>query len=499
MADEARAMLDALMGQDRNAALPPSSSNGRGGGGGTDWESMQARKTKSCYDPDVCPLYCAWGTDVFELFTNTKSDIGPNPYTVRDDAREEFLSLPEHEKDRLGFERMLHRKLGDLVRSCDRIVSRNKEKLRQEIAAAAKSRTGSGTSKIDPVTDVSEEMMAEAVDMMADLEIREDEVKAMLGDIMKIDQEWKGLWKELQLLERGEQEQQEQQEQQQEQMMIPPPVPVDVDVDVDVDPPQDEADPEESAKDSSAKPEASNDAVGDESKNNGTDPNTANKTEDDEQKKEDTEAKIKEIRSKLYKLSSEQQQIIGSIANLTTQVIVPLRDSLQTLTKQLYYVKTDISADKTVCEVSGNFMSSRDAEERIAAHYAGKQYVGWKLVREKFKELDQKFRNSVSRGGGPGPQQGRYGGGGPRGGYGGYGGGGSRGGGYYDNGRDRDRGRYNDRGGGGGGYGHGYRSRSRDGGGGGGGGGYRRGGRDGGGHRGWRWTEPIEKSQNESR
>jgi len=41
-------------------------------------------------------------------------------------------------------------------------------------------------------------------------------------------------------------------------------------------------------------------------------------------------------------------------------------------------------------------MSSRDADERIAAHYAGKQYVGWKIVREKLIELQKK----VGRGGG---------------------------------------------------------------------------------------------------
>merc|ERR1719162_1219876 len=93
------------------------------------------------------------------------------------------------------------------------------------------------------------------------------------------------------------------------------------------------------------------------------------------------------------------KKLITKISIDTSQTIVPLRDNLQNFTKQLYYVKTDMSSDKTVCEVSGNFMSSRDAEERIAAHYAGKQYVGWKLVREKFKELQKKF----SRGGGGHP------------------------------------------------------------------------------------------------
>jgi len=456
MADEARAMLDALMGQDRNAAIPVS------GNGNQDWDSL--RKKKSCYDNDICPLYCAWGVDVYELFTNTKSDIGPNPYVVRDDARSEYLSLPEHEKDRLGFERMLHRKLGDLVRSCDRIVSRNKEKLRQEISAAAKSRGGVNGNAIDPVTDVSDEMMAEAAEMMADLELREEEVKVMVKDIMRIDGEWKDLCTQLRELEEKQ-----------------PTSNVDDDL---KEPSTDEgAEVENDDKKDDATPTASSDLIG-----NKEEKFDENSKDENEAAGDEKESKIKEIKSKLYTLSSEQQQIIGSIANLTSQIIVPLRDNLQNITKQIYYVKTDISADKTVCEVSGNFMSSRDAEERIAAHYAGKQYVGWKMVREKFRELEQKMRNSRPGGGPSGPPPGRHGG--SRGGYGppsGHGGHGGRG--YNDNGR----GRYNDRGGRHDnghqqGYEHGDRdrdrdrSRHRDGG----GGGYHgRGGRDGG-YRGWR-------------
>ena len=111
-----------------------------------------------------------------------------------------------------------------------------------------------------------------------------------------------------------------------------------------------------------------------------------------------------------------------------------------------------MSADKTVCEVSGNFMSFRDAEERIAAHYAGKQFVGWKMVRDKFLELEKKVRNSRMGGGAPssGPPRGH--------GRGGYGPPSDQGRGRLG---DRDRG-----GGSNGGYGgHGRRddrSRSRD-------------------------------------
>jgi hypothetical protein len=244
-------------------------------------------------------------------------------------------------------------------------------------------------------------MIRDAAEIMADLEIREDEVKEMLQKIMEIDEDWQGLWKELQGLEKESET------------------------------------PKEGAP--------------------------------DEQDDPNVETKIKEVKSKLYALSAEQQKVIGNIANLTNTVIVPLRDQLGNITKQLYYVKTELSADKTVCEVSGNFMSFRDAEERIAAHYAGKQYVGWKMVRDKFKELDQKARNwRPTHDGpprGPPPGYGRDGGGygGPppgRGrnydrGYGGRGGGGYR---RDDRSRSRDDRWERDRGyGGGGPHGGGYR------------------------------------------
>lgn len=85
-------MLDALMGADRNAPVEGAS----GINSSTSGTAPRGRK-KSCYDNDVCPLYCAWslssqenpswaetvaanegagGIDVFDLFTNTKSDIG---------------------------------------------------------------------------------------------------------------------------------------------------------------------------------------------------------------------------------------------------------------------------------------------------------------------------------------------------------------------------------------------------------------------------------------
>lgn len=46
--------------------------------------------------------------------------------------------------------------------------------------------------------------------------------------------------------------------------------------------------------------------------------------------------------------------------------------------------------------VSGNILSSAENEERIRCHFQGKQYLGWKACRDKFKELKEKFANRPS-------------------------------------------------------------------------------------------------------
>ncbi len=334
MAAEARAMLDALMGTQRNEAIP------KAGGQG-----FQRRKI-SCYDHNICPFYCAWGTDVYALFTNTKSDLGANPNVVHDDAREEFLSLPDHEKDRLGYEFMLYQKLRDLVRGCDRIVNRSKEKLRVEKAQAAKARGAAGRT-IDPATDVTQEMLAEAAGVIADLELREEEAADMLDELVKLDHEWKTLWDQLLKLQK---EQSEESTGNSNDSIT--------NNSNDDDEKDQGGDPMAGAGNSNHENKHDQEQTQEETANNDTESSTP--------KESSSNTLIKELKSKLYKISASQQKLISSLSTLTSQTIVPLRDNLQNLNKQLYYVKTDTSSDKTVCEVSGNTMSSRDAEERIA-------------------------------------------------------------------------------------------------------------------------------------
>jgi hypothetical protein len=430
MADEARAMLDALMGADRNAPVEGASGSGNNSGGG----GPRGRK-KSCYDNDICPLYCAWslssqenptwaetvaanegagGIDVFDLFTNTKSDIGTNPYRVDDHAREEFASLPDHEKRRLGYEEMLARKLLDLVRQCDRIVSRNEEKLRREVAQAMKQRTsgvGRGNRE-DLIVTVNEEMLNDCASNVAKATLIEEEMADFVAKLEQLELDEKELLKVLEEEERIKKEQEGDKE-----VKEPP------------------KKKKKKSKDKDKDKEVSTESEEAQSPSNDVDP-------------------------RLLEMQKQKLTTLLHIQSLSLQ-LPPLRDNTDNLLRQLQYLRSDTSTDKVVCEVSGNFMSSRDADERIAAHYAGKQYIGWKLVREKLKELQK--RGFGIGGGDPHAHQqhGRRGGGYDD----GYNNRRGGGGGHYDS-RGHDRGHhYNDRRGGhyGGGGGGGVYNRNNGG------------------------------------
>lgn len=531
MADEARSILDSLMGGDRNALLPPGTAvprpkkrNNSSNNGTSSHQplTLPTKRSKSCYDADVDPLYCAWGINVYELFVNTKSDLGvPNPHVPDDGARAEYLSLPKHEQERLGFEFMLFCKLQDLVRQCDRVVSRNKEKLEQEIQRnAAKNSNaagGGGGARVSDfyVQDIDEGAIVQLAQCQLRLDAIEKEVlqilETMEGHIVnqreledKI-KEVKMKLDEMEVKIRSEQD-----------APIASEGEINVIVKSEVDDVakaednaslQAEAVAENSAQDIVVKvedgatvkveqdvvpikvePDADTEKEANDSKPDGTiDESTDGINPTDlELLRHEMEQLTKELADVIIKKQRSQFDLARKI-----QQYAPLQESAEQQRKHLHFVKSDITMDKTVCEVSGNFMSARDADERIAAHYAGKQYVGWKLVRDKFKEMQQQYGRhgpprpqrrddgpGASRHGGPVPA----GAGRPDDRYAGRGGGFNNnrgppvpargGGGSYGGSRDYDRGGGRDRGGHpgvGGGYGRG------------GGGGYDRDRRDGGG------------------
>lgn len=384
--EEARNLLDQLMGGDRNAPLPPGAAVPRKRGA-TDTTTAAAlllpgKRQKSCFDRDIDPLYTAWGIDVYELFKNTKSDLGiTNPNVVDEGAHQQFLALSKEQQEETGYWYFLFQKLQELVRQCDRIVARNQEKLKQELSKKLSQRGGQ-----DFVEDVEDAA-----------------VEAMVADMWRVEdmvQDWRKLVQELDvvLLE------------------------------------------EEKAK-KQLEPifEARKLAQAEKKKEEQNEENAENKPQEQKETsasaEEDTE--LKTLQMELGKVSLKKQRLLFEISHIMA-LLAPLQESVQSQRRNLDYVKSDISTDKTVCDISGNFMSSRDADERIAAHYAGKQYVGWKLVRDKYKEMVQTYGrygppppaqrsavpppSSYQRGRPPPPRDaGGYGGGqwdrGPRGGY----------------------------------------------------------------------------------
>lgn len=379
--EEARSLLDQLMGGDRNAPLPAGAAVPRKRGAQDTPATallLPGKRQKSCFDRDIDPLYTAWGIDVYELFKNTKSDLGiTNPNVVDDGAHQEFLALSKEEQEATGYWYFLFQKLQELVRQCDRIVARNQEKLKRELSRKLSQRGGQ-----DFVEDVEDAA-----------------VEALVADMWRVEdrmQEWGKLVQELDVVLLEEEKAKKQLEPILEARKL-------------------------------AQAEKKNEV---ENKKEENDAFKETSTEDD--------AELKTLQMELGKVSLKKQRLLFEISHIMS-LLAPLQDSVQSQRRNLDYVKSDISTDKTVCEISGNFMSSRDADERIAAHYAGKQYVGWKLVRDKYKEMVQTY----GRYGPPPPAQrsavppsSHRGRGPPRGGdgYGGGGGGqwdrGSRGSGY---------------------------------------------------------------------
>ena len=342
---EARALLDSLMGGDRNAPLPsgaavPLSKKQRlrmqekdGAGGGSSL-LLPGRRSKSCYDKDIDPLYTAWGVDVYELFVNTKSDIGTNPNIVDKGAHEEYKNLPQPEKEKLGYDFHLFQKLQELVRHCDRIVQRNQDKLAQEVSRKLSQRGG------DLVETVDEQMVDRLAMDLRQVEQMQSELQSQYKALMVVVDQEKDKKEALDKILKSKQEERVKNE-----------------GDGDGD-------------DVKVKEEPSDD--------------------NDDKKRKREEGDSDSLQLDLGRITMEKQQILFDMAN-TMSNLTPLQEAVEQQHRNLNYVKSDISTDKTVCRVSGNFMSSRDADERIAAHYAGKQYVGWKLVRDKHKEMMQRY------------------------------------------------------------------------------------------------------------
>ena len=125
MVDATRALLDELMGTERNAPLAARD---------------PAKAELHFSDPSICKAALA-GVCPHMLFKNTKSDLGGCGAVVHQgDLRFETVkttwdALPPPEQDRYGYARDLLALLDDLVRDMDRKIARAKDRLARDAAA----------------------------------------------------------------------------------------------------------------------------------------------------------------------------------------------------------------------------------------------------------------------------------------------------------------------------------------------------------------------------
>ncbi|KAJ3406137.1 hypothetical protein HDV05_006171, partial [Chytridiales sp. JEL 0842] len=87
-------------------------------------------KTKDFRDPDVCKYLLASGFCPYDLFPNTKLDLGNCPSKVHDEKlKKQYDESPD--KGRLGYEPSFAHFVGRLLADMERTVLRARQKLEQ--------------------------------------------------------------------------------------------------------------------------------------------------------------------------------------------------------------------------------------------------------------------------------------------------------------------------------------------------------------------------------
>ncbi|KAK9844094.1 hypothetical protein WJX81_004357 [Elliptochloris bilobata] len=120
MVDATRALLDELMGRERNVPL-----------------DKRTGKSLKFSDPEVCK-YALAGLCPYGLFKNTRSDLGLCKFELHAEdlqfeaLQKEWEAVSERDKAKYGYERDLLELLTQLARDMDRKIVRQKERAEQD-------------------------------------------------------------------------------------------------------------------------------------------------------------------------------------------------------------------------------------------------------------------------------------------------------------------------------------------------------------------------------
>lgn len=100
---------------------------------------------------------------------------------------------------------------------------------------------------------------------------------------------------------------------------------------------------------------------------------------------------------KVVQLEDEMEELLKNLQALAEKGEVLMAFDLYKRVENLraqrdkLYVVPDAQRRHLVCPISGNLILRSDSDERLLSHFTGKQYNGWKLVRAKLKELNEKL------------------------------------------------------------------------------------------------------------
>jgi len=169
--DEARALLDSLMGSHRNV----------------DRKEARAKKGNNFKEDNICKFYLIGFCPQHEdLFHSTKRDIGKCQKVHSEAMKSEFEEHPDREKYLGEYERQLKNYLEELTRGADERVARERRNIQaanQQIEEAGPNETAK--AEIKKLNDQAAALFLEAETLAEDDKFNESKVKLELAEGIK--------------------------------------------------------------------------------------------------------------------------------------------------------------------------------------------------------------------------------------------------------------------------------------------------------------------------
>jgi len=169
MVDSTRALLDELMGKDRNA-MPAQRSN----------------RDIHFSDPEICKFYIC-GFCPNDLFTNTKSDLGPCTKLHDDHCKQMFQESPK--RNTYPYERDHVRFLERLIDDLDRRIKKGHDRLDVQDDKAEIPLTVENAEKVRAISEKIQTLLAQIEDLGEEGKVDESQQLMKVVDRLKTEKE----------------------------------------------------------------------------------------------------------------------------------------------------------------------------------------------------------------------------------------------------------------------------------------------------------------------